>query len=143
LVFCDTDKKPHNHYEEVRKKINAFHGRDIADSIMIYANPCSMQLILSHFSDEVKLTTQSKTVNALLIQTLTGISNYQAHEDQRKSLFAQLSFTNFNTMKGRIATMGDDYHVVSSSNFIKLVTWLQSEDYSWINELNKILDECD
>ena len=26
LVFCDTEKKPHEQYEDIKRKINEFHG---------------------------------------------------------------------------------------------------------------------
>lgn len=28
LVFCDTEKKPHEQYEDIKRKINEFHGVD-------------------------------------------------------------------------------------------------------------------
>ena len=30
LVFCDTEKKPHEQYEDIKRKINEFHGVDSA-----------------------------------------------------------------------------------------------------------------
>ena len=30
LVFCDTEKKPHEQYEDIKRKINEFHGVDNA-----------------------------------------------------------------------------------------------------------------
>jgi len=68
FAFCDTEKKPYEQYIDIKRKINDFHGVDnIADQIIIYANPCTMQIILSHFQD-VKLMTASKRVNSKLIE---------------------------------------------------------------------------
>ena len=30
LVFCDTEKKPHEQYEDIKRKINEFHDVDNA-----------------------------------------------------------------------------------------------------------------
>lgn len=37
LVFCDTEKKPHEQYEDIKRKINEFHGVDnAADEVIIF-----------------------------------------------------------------------------------------------------------
>ncbi len=54
LIFCDTDKGPSDKYKEIKQKVNEFHEADIADDIIIFGNPCTMQIILSHFA-EIKL----------------------------------------------------------------------------------------
>lgn len=46
----------------------------MADDIVIFGNPCTMQIMLSHFA-EVKLTSQSKSVNDEYIEKLVGIQN--------------------------------------------------------------------
>ena len=58
LVFCDTDKSPYSKYKEIKKQINEIHGNDVADDIVIFGNPCTMQIILSHFA-KIKLKSQS------------------------------------------------------------------------------------
>ena len=64
LVFCDTEKKPYEQYVDIKRKINEFHGVDnVADSVIIYGNPCTMQIILQHWCEE-KLKTPSKKVNS-------------------------------------------------------------------------------
>ena len=85
LIFCDTDKGPSDKYLELKRKINEFHDKDIADEIIIFGNPCTMQIILSHFGN-IRLTSQSKTVNAKYIEQLTGIKGYKATEDQRRAV---------------------------------------------------------
>lgn len=46
LVFCDTDKKPYEQYADIKHKINEFHGVDhAADHVIIFGNPCTMQII--------------------------------------------------------------------------------------------------
>ena len=54
LVFCDTEKKPYEQYEDIKRKINDFHGVDkAADEVVIFGNPCTMQIISKHWTDEV------------------------------------------------------------------------------------------
>ena len=67
LIFCDTDKSPYIKYNEIKQKVNEFHDLDVADSIVIFGNPCTMQIVLSHFT-EIKLTSNSKSINAEYIR---------------------------------------------------------------------------
>ena len=80
LVFCDTEKKPHEQYEDIKRKINEFHGVDsAANEVLIFGNPCTMQIISKHWTDE-NLKSPAKPVNAPLDK---GI--YRGGELQRKS----------------------------------------------------------
>ena len=101
LIFCDTDKGPSDKYLELKKKINELHDTDIADDIIIFGNPCTMQIILSHFG-EIKLTSQSKTVNSKYIEIFTGIANYKATKEQREELFGLIKRNNYETMKENV-----------------------------------------
>lgn len=60
LIFCDTEKKPYEQYEDIKQKINEFHGVDhAAEEVIIFGNPCTMQIIIEHWAD-VKLRTPAK-----------------------------------------------------------------------------------
>lgn len=60
FAFCDTDRRPEEGFELIRTKINRIFGNDIAaDKVIIFVNPSTMQVILSHFGD-VNLRTQNK-----------------------------------------------------------------------------------
>ena len=53
LIFCDTDRKPYEQYEDIKRKINEFHGNDAAaNKVIIFGNPCTMQIIMKHWTDE-------------------------------------------------------------------------------------------
>lgn len=46
LVFCDTEKKPHEQYEDIKRKINEFHGVDsAANEVIMFGNPCTVAMI--------------------------------------------------------------------------------------------------
>lgn len=138
LIFCDTDKGPSDKYLELKRKINEFHDKDIADEIIIFGNPCTMQIILSHFGN-IRLTSQSKTVNAKYIEQLTGIKGYKATEDQRRELFTKIKRNNYRTMKENVSDLSTNDTDVSSTNILKFVEKFENDDTSWIDEINKKL----
>lgn len=138
LIFCDTDKGPSEKYKEIKQKINEFHGADVADYIVIFGNPCTMQIILSHFA-EIKLTSQSKHVNAKYIEELTGIKNYDATEEQRKELFSKIKRDNYEAMKENVKKLSTNDEDISSTNILKFIEMFESDDDSWIDEINKKL----
>ena len=138
LIFCDTDKGPSEKYKEIKRKINEFHDANVADDIVIFGNPCTMQIILSHFA-EIKLTSQSKTVNAKYIQNLTGISNYKATDEQRRELFSKINRKNYEIMKNNVSKLSIDDKDISSTNILNFLKKFESDDDSWINEINNKL----
>lgn len=110
----------------------------MADDIVIFGNPCTMQIILSHFAEE-KLTTQSKSVNGEYIEKLVGIQNYKATEEQRKEFFSKIKRENYEVMKDNIAKLSTNDEEISSTNFLKFVQRFENEDDGWIEEINKKL----
>ena len=141
LVFCDTEKKPYEQYDDIKRKINEFHGVDnVAEETLIYGNPCTRQIILEHWTD-VRLRTPAKKINAPIIKEFTGVENYKGKKDQRKKVMEHITVGNFQDMFSRICEMENDDTVVGSSNFDKLVKYLSADDDRWINEINRRLEE--
>lgn len=138
LIFCDTDKGPSDKYKEIKQKINEFHETDIANDIVIFGNPCTMQIILSHFT-EIKLTSQSKSVNAKYIKELIGIQNYNATEEQRKELFNKIKRDNYDTMKENVRKLSTNDEDTSSTNILKFIERFENDNDSWIDEINNKL----
>lgn len=138
LIFCDTDKGPSDKYKEIKQKINDFHGRNVANEIIIFGNPCTMQIILSHFS-QIKLSSQRKSVNSKYIEKLIGIKNYKATDEQRKMLFGKIKRDNYNTMKENLKSLSTNDEEISSTNFLRFIEKFESEDESWIEEINNKL----
>ncbi|MDP4180470.1 MAG: hypothetical protein Q8942_05180 [Bacillota bacterium] len=138
LIFCDTDKKPYHDYELIKQKINNFHGNDVAaDLVVIYGNPCTMQIIILHW-DDIKLTSPGKHKSGIEIKRLLGIDKYKAREDQRQQLFANVTKDNYLLMKERVKKLLDDDTKVSSSNFGKFIRYFSGNDM-WIKEINDSL----
>lgn len=141
LVFCDTEKKPYEQYEDIKRKINEFHGvDDAAEEIVIYSNPCTMQIVLEHWTD-VRLKSPAKKVNAPLIKKFTGVDNYKGRADQREEVMKHVTAENYQSMFSRISAMESDDTIVGSSNFDKLLNYLSTDDDSWIKEINTRLEE--
>ena len=144
LVFCDTDRSPYTQYLEVKGKINEMHeAEDAADKVVIYANPCSMQIILLHFA-VVSLKTQGKKTNAKLIEELTGIKGYKANQEEHiKAICAKINRQSYFDMKERIADINRPDNEPGSTNFIEFLLRFESDNPEWIAELRNGLDNND
>jgi len=140
LIFCDTDKYPYREYAQVKEKVCKFHGKTsvAAGKIIIFANPCTMQIILSHFGD-VQLTNQGKKTNADIIERLTGVRNYDAHKEQIEEICRQVLHRNYPDMKSRIASMNNPDTVSASTNFISFLGKFEDSDVKWMSELSRYL----
>lgn len=134
VIFCDTELKPYMQFSNLLKKINAFHDKNIAKSIVFFCNPCSMQIILSHF-EAVTLTTNSKALNTPLISKFTGLSHYSARREQRSRLMELVNEQNYTVMRANISSLSTDYRVNPATNFLSLILKLECPNTSWVNRL--------
>lgn len=141
LIFCDTDKKPYEQYSDIKRKINEFHGlKNAADQIVIYGNPCTMQIIIEHW-DDVVLGSHKKKKNAPIIFELTGVEGYKGRADQRQELFSRITKENYQEMQVRIRKLPSDDTIEGSTNFGRFIEYFTTDDCSWIQTINSILDE--
>lgn len=140
LIFCDTDKKPYEQYDDIKRKINEFHGIDnVANEIIIFGNPCTMQIILKHWTDEM-LKSQAKQVNAPLIEKYTRVKGYKGKGNQIKEVMEQITSENYKIMHERVKLLEQNDSIIGSSNFSKIIEWFESEDCDWICKINEILE---
>ena len=140
FVFCDTEKKPHEQYEDIKRKINEFHGVDnAADEVIIFGNPCTMQIIAKHWTDE-NLKSPAKSVNAPLIKKYTGVENYKGRADQIRVVMDHITVENYADMRQRVKISEADDSVTGSSNFGKLIKWFENGDSRWIDDVNEELE---
>mgnify|MGYP003371283786 CR=1 FL=1 len=123
---------------QIKGKIDAFHDADVSNDIVIFGNPCTMQIILSHFG-KVKLTSQSKTINSKYIEQFTGISHYKASQEQREELFSKINRANYETMKNNIKNLSNNDKDISSTNILKFLENFESDDDKWIDKINSKL----
>lgn len=141
LVFCDTDRKPYEQYVDIKRRIDEFHGvENAADKIMIYGNPCTMQIIIEHWGD-VRLCSNNKKKNAPVIFDLTGIEGYKGRKEQRRKLFSQITTENYQEMRERIKQIPWDDTVEGSTNFGRFLDYFSSDGDEWIKTINRIVDD--
>lgn len=140
IVFCDTDKKPFEQYKDIKRKINEFHGKGgIADLIVMYGNPCTLQVIIQHWANII-LKSPSKHRNAKIIEELLGINNYDAHSEQRAKMMEMIDKDNYLLMLERVAKLPSNDAIIGSSNFDIFMSYLSKDDYSWIDEINRKIE---
>lgn len=143
LILCDTDKEPCREYALIKRKIAAIHGNnpEAFRKITMFANPCTMQIILLHFDDSVTLKSQAKGANAPRIEKLCGISNYRGHRDQIDAICRQVTRTNYEKMRAGVEKINKDDTVVPSTNFGLFLSRFSSTSADWIAEINRILEK--
>lgn len=140
LIFCDTDKKPYEQYVDIKRKINEFHGtEEAANQVIIFGNPCTMQIIMEHW-EEIVLNSPAKRRNAPMILKYTGIENYKGRADQRQELFSKITKENYLNMRERIKKLPSDDTLIGSSNFGKFIECFSSDDNIWIQKINEALE---
>lgn len=140
LVFCDTEKKPYKQYEDIKRKINDFHGVDTAaDEVIMFGNPCTMQIILKHWTDTI-IKSPAKPVNAPLIEKFTGVKNYKGRADQIDVVMEKVTAENYVDMCERTDSMETRDNILGSSNFGRFMEFFGSSDTKWIDEINAKLE---
>ena len=105
--------------------------------MFLFANPVTLQIVLSHFGD-VSLTKVDKKKNASQVQALTNVANYDAKEEQIKAILDQIHFRSLENFKKRLAKLSTDFRDVPSTNFLVFLERFESEDTSWIDEINRL-----
>lgn len=143
FTFCDTDRRPEDGFELIRTKINKIFGNEIAaNKVIIFVNPCTMQVILSHFGD-VSLRTQNKRKNDPEIKRLTGLSDekkYDGCKEHRDFIFSQITKENYEEMKNRISLLSDDYKNQPATNFAYYLGLFENSNSDWIDKINSIIE---
>lgn len=140
LVFCDTDQTPNKDYDKIKEKIDDIHGvKDAAKSVIIFENPCTMQVMLMHY-DEILLSSPKKSDNKKHIKRLTGVKQYKAKAKQRQDLYNNVTEENYETMKENVSNLSRIDTIINSSNFDIFMNFFEGENTSWIEDINKILE---
>ncbi|QFJ55010.1 hypothetical protein [Pseudobutyrivibrio xylanivorans] len=140
LVFCDTEKKPYEQFEDIKRKINEFHGVDNAsDEVVFFANPCTMQIVSKHWTDEI-IKSPAKPVNAPMIERYTGVKNYKGKASQIDEVMKFVTSENYDVMREHLDEMTSDEREVGSTNFDKLLVNLHDDNTKWMEKLNQLLE---
>ena len=131
-------------FELIRTKINNIFGNSVAaDKVIIFVNPCTMQVILSHFGDVI-LRTQNKRKNDSEIKRLTGLTDskkYDGCKEHRDFIFSQITKENYEEMKNRISLLSDNYKNQPATNFAYYLELFENYNSDWIDKINSILEK--
>mgnify|MGYP004648446729 FL=1 len=125
MTFCDTEVPPYKQFNLLLTKISSITGKNKVFKHVCFSNPCTMQIILSHFK-KVKLESNQKDANSPLIQKLTGVYAYRAHALQRAKIAALITKENYFSMKQNITSLETNYTVKPSTNAIFFFNKLES-----------------
>ena len=121
LIFCDVDKNVDSFYEIVNNlATNLEITTEQAFKLFIFANPVTMQVVLSHFG-RVELTHVAKNKNREEIEKITGIKGYNASESQIKEMMLKITFSSYDILKENLSYISRDIHDVPSTNFLKFL----------------------
>ena len=140
-VICEgAEDHAYREYGQIKAKIDAFHGGSTPASqhMIIYTNPCTMQIVLSHFGD-VSLKNQGKKTNADIIEKFTGVKNYDAHAKQIKEICSKIFRRTYPDMRGRVQLLNHPDTVSGSTNFIVFLEHFEKEEDEWIEEIRSHL----
>jgi hypothetical protein len=141
IIFCDTDKYPYKEYTQVKRKINDFFDKRLAgQKLIIWANPCSMQIVLSHFAD-VCLVNQGKKTNADIIERLTGVTGYDGHEKQIEEICNLIYQRTYPEMKSRLTQEEYCDSYAGTSNIVHFLDFFENDDLKWIADIKNYLEK--
>ncbi|MCD8119362.1 MAG: hypothetical protein LUE29_07790 [Lachnospiraceae bacterium] len=139
FAFCDTDQKPFEPYDEIKRKINVFHGVDgAADEVVVFGNPCTMQIIILHWRNII-LESHKKNFNAPILEEVLHIRGYRARADQRERLFRNVTNRNFWKMYERVRGLPGKDTILGSSNFGKFIDRMRDSSGEWTRAFNEFL----
>lgn len=109
------------------------------NEVIIFGNPCTMQIISKHWTDE-NLKSPAKPVNASLIKEYTGVENYKGRADQIDAVLEHVTVENYRDMSKRVNHLDSDDSVTGSSNFGRFIEFFEGEDDRWIEVINKKIE---
>lgn len=140
LVLCDTEEYPYSDYNKVNADLKKILGsKAIVEKVLYFANPCTMQIILSHFS-MVRLNSSNKSSNSRIIESCTDVAEYRATQNQRSRIMSQLSSDNYVTMKKNIGNIfATDPTQRPSTNFASLIKYLESPNTDWVKKIYRAI----
>lgn len=136
LIFCDADKGSEQ-FLTIKNKIGEmyFTNKEDAMLVLMFVNPVTLQVVLSHFGD-VKITNVSKKKNAEIVEALTGIKNYDAKDEQISEMMNKVFYRSYEEMKERLSLISTSFNDLPSTNFLIFLKRFENDDDCWIEEIN-------
>lgn len=138
LIFCDADKGSDVFNQLLDEIGSLFPDKKDALRIVMFANPVTLQIVLSHFGD-VCITRIGKKSNADTVEKLTGIKDYDAKTEQIEEMVNKIHYNSIDSFKRRIKSISDNVDDIPSTNILSFVERFESEDTSWIDEIINLM----
>jgi len=138
LVFCDADrgrKQFVNLVETIGE--NFFADKSNGIKVFIFANPVTLQIVLSHFGT-VALKNVAKKINAKTVEKMTGIKNYRASQAQIEEMVNKIHSNSVDKFKQNLQKISRDFNEIPSTNFLTFLERFESDDTSWIDDINSL-----
>ena len=138
LIFCDADKGSEQFLSivhEIGQKF--FSSKEQGFHVFIFANPVTLQIVLSHFGG-VALSKVSKKANADVVERLTGIQNYDASQEQIAEMIGKIHYSSMDDFKERLSSISNNFKDMPSTNFLLFLDRFESDDPSWVDEINEL-----
>ncbi len=138
LIFCDADKGS-DQFLSLLYKIGEefFRNKEDAMKVFIFANPVTLQIVLSHFG-EVCLSKVAKNSNAEIVEELTGIVGYKASVEQVNEIIGKIHFNSLDDFKQRLKKISNNFNDNPSTNFLTFLERFENSDSSWIDDINSL-----
>ena len=139
LIFCDADKGSEEFLKIVNRIGEFFVDKNDAIKVFIFANPVTLFIVLSHFG-EVSITSVGKKTNAALVESLAGIQNYDAKDEQISELMSKISYQSIDDFKKRLNKISNDFKDIPSTNILSFIERFEQDDTGWIDEIISLMN---
>lgn len=144
IIFCDTgaadNSRSRGVFRGILDKTNTHNGTtDETNDVVYYANPVTMQIILSHFK-KVSITSENKYDYEKLVYECCGVEDFASLHSEAKlnEIMKQINRDNYNNnLKENLKDAPKDYRILNSTNILDLFFKLESSDVTWIDKIGK------
>ena len=139
LIFCDADKGSEEFFKLVDQIGEFFIEKENAMQVFIFVNPVTLQIVLSHYG-EVSITNVGKKSNAALVESLTGIKNYDAKMEQINELINNIKYQSLPAFKERLMKISSNFIDVPSTNILSFIERFEKDDTDWIDNIIALMN---
>ena len=137
LIFCDGDNYSKQFIDIVNNIGEKFFAKkEKGIEVFIFANPVTLQIVLSHFGDVVLQSTGKKT-NAKIVEKMTGIKDYNARQEQIEEMINKIHYKSIELFKKRLKKVSLNPKDIPITNFLTFLNRFENDDTSWIDEIKR------
>ena len=86
------------------------------------------------------LRSNQKSINRPAIERLASVKDYRATEQQRGAIAKKITAENYALLKDNLKGLSSKDNETPLTNFLKLLSCLESNNAGWIKELSELLE---